>query len=273
MPTILITGCASGIGQHLALSFLRQGYSVAATDIQHQALTDVFSQAVVPEGGQYMLKKLDVTKAADWQNVTDTIVQQWGALDIIINNAGILYTAFSANYSDEQISHTLDVNVKGVIMGTRAATAIMVGQRRGHIINIASLAGVAPIAGLALYSASKFAVRGYTLAVAQELADHGVHVTCICPDVVHTPMYESMYYEEHAALAFSGNKVLTVHDLEKTIGRVLARRPLEALITPARGRTAKLVSAFPGLIMPVRKKLLSKGKRKQAMIQHGQKKG
>ncbi len=274
MPNILITGCASGIGLHLAHALLQRGYSVVATDIEADQLATAFQHATMPEGVQVMLERLDVTNPEAWRQVVQKITQQWGRLDVVINNAGVLYTAFSADYTDRQINQLLDVNVKGVIYGTRAASGIMVQQGAGHIINIASLAGVAPIAGLALYSASKFAVRGYTLAVAQELAESGVGVTCICPDVVQTPMFESMYHERHAALAFSGNKVLTVRELEACIVKVLRRRPLEALVPTARGFTAKLVSAFPGLIMPVRKKLLAKGRRKQQAIQQkGNKKG
>ena len=104
--------------------------------------------------------------------------------------AGVLRVERVEDLQPESVALQLDVNTKGVILGTQAAAKVMVGQGRGHIINIASMAALAPVPGISVYSASKFAVRGFSLAAAQELEDRGVQVTVVCPDAVDTPMVD-----------------------------------------------------------------------------------
>src|SRR5205823_4569252 len=112
--------------------------------------------------------------------------------------------------------------------------------RHGHIINIASMAALAPIPGISLYSASKYAVRGFSLAAAQELRAHGVYVTVVCPDAVQTPMLDAQLAHDEAAATFSGPRLLTVEEVGRAIiGQGLARRPLEIYLPPSRGWLAR----------------------------------
>ena len=163
----------------------------------------------------------------------------------------------------------LDVNSKGVIFGTQAAVRVMLEQGHGHIINIASLAGVAPVPGLALYSASKFAVRGYTLAAAFELREKNIKVTAICPDAVQTPMLDQQVNREEAAMTFSGSaSPLTVEDIARAVfERALPKAPLEITLPLLRGLMAKFGSAFPGSSFAMLNWLRSRGRQRQAQRQ------
>src|SRR5213079_2909142 len=97
---------------------------------------------------------------------------------------------------------------KGVMLGTNAAIRAMIPRGSGHVVNIASIAGLVPVPGLAIYSASKHAARAYSIAVAQEVRPHGVYVTAVCPTVVATPMMDMQVDREEAAYTFSGGRPL-----------------------------------------------------------------
>jgi 3-oxoacyl-[acyl-carrier protein] reductase len=248
-----ITGCASGIGRHLAERAVAAGHRLLATDINGAALAAV-AQQLGWRQPQVETSTLDVRDANAWQAVIDHAVQTFGQLDVVMNVAGVIQPGFVHEISPETMLLHLEVNARGVMLGTQAAARQMVRQGHGHIINISSMAGIAPIPGIASYSASKFAVRGFSLAVAQELRSHGVSVTCICPDAVETPMLDLQMTYESAALTFSAKHFLTVEDVGRAIfERALPRRPLEITLPRSRGWLAKLTSLLPasaGWILP-----------------------
>jgi 3-oxoacyl-[acyl-carrier protein] reductase len=143
----------------------------------------------------------------------------------------------------------------------------MIARGQGHIINFGSLASLAPVPGLSLYTASKFAVRGFSLAVASELRPHGVHVSLIMPDAVDTPMLDKQLAYEQAALTFSGPRALTVEDIEKVIvERVLPQRPLELTLPLSRGAAARLANTMPAAMRVVAPMLTKRGLARQAKI-------
>ncbi len=121
-----------------------------------------------------------------------------------MNNAGLLIPDWIGAVRDEDVDRLFDVNAKGVVYGTREAARRFVQRGGGHIVNVGSLAGLAPIPGLSLYVASKFAVRGFTLAVGTELAKQGVAVTLVMPDAVQTPMITRQLDRDELAVTLSG---------------------------------------------------------------------
>ena len=140
-------------------------------------------------------------------------------------------------------------------------------RKRGHIVNIGSLASLAPVPGLSLYSASKFAVRGFTLAAATELERDGIAVSLVMPDAVQTPMLDLQVAYEEAALTFSGDRTLTVEDIERTIlDDVLVHRPLEVTVPAGRGFLARVANSAPALSRRLAPALAKRGKAKQARI-------
>jgi 3-oxoacyl-[acyl-carrier protein] reductase len=242
----LITGCASGIGRHLAERVVAAGHCLLATDVDAAALADVAKQGDWPPTRVETLR-LDVCDPDAWREAIDRIVARWGRIDVLMNVAGVIQPGYVHEITADKMLCHLDVNARGTMLGTQAAARQMVQQRHGHIVNIASMAALAPVPGIAPYTASKFAVRGFTLAVAHELRPHGVSVSCVCPDAVQTPMLDLQMSHESAALTFSGKRYLTVEDVGRVIfDKVLPRRPLEVMIPRHRGWLAKLTSLLPG---------------------------
>ncbi len=260
----VMTGCASGIGAALGKAMLDRGYRLVLTDIDAAGLTRNFGQY---EGESVILADLDIRDENAWRKVLDTAFERWNRLDILLNVAGYLEPAYSHECEPEQIARHMRINAEGPMLGTRLAAERMVAQGNGHIINIASLAGVAPVPGLSMYVASKFALRGFSLAVAQELREHGVYVTVICPDAVQTPMLDMQVDYPQAALTFSGGRVLTTEDIVDVIlDRAIPRKPLEILVPGSRGFLARIASFFPGVTFLLGDRLTRKGRRRQEAL-------
>ena len=158
----------------------------------------------------------------------------------------------------------IDINLKGTIYGTKLVSEQMVKQKSGHIINIASMAGISPVSGLNLYSTSKFGVRGFTLSIANELQEHNVAVTVVCPDLVDTPMLTLQLDYPEAALTFSGSRHLTVEEIGQVIlDQGLKKKKLEIVYPAGRGLTAKIASFQPRMANLILKKLTEKGLKRQ----------
>lgn len=241
---VIVTGAASGIGQALAIRLLDAGHHVCVCDLNGDALQGIYTRYA----DRAVIKTLDVRDVNGWQAVISICQAQWPRIDVLCNVAGILRDNWIPDVTTEDIDLHLDINVKGTLYGTQAAVSVMQQQKAGHIINIASMAALTPVPGLALYSASKFAVRAYSLAAAMELKPLGIAVTTICPDAVQTPMLDQQKGREQAALTFSGRKTLTVDDVVNSImNHVLPDRPMEVVLPLERGVIAKLSNAFPQL--------------------------
>jgi NAD(P)-dependent dehydrogenase (short-subunit alcohol dehydrogenase family) len=260
---MVLSGCASGIGRHLARALSRRGHRVLATDIDEVAL----ARAGASDGWRPELiatRRLDVRSEEDWEGALDDVEQRFGPVDVLFNIAGFLRPAYATDAALRDLELCLDVNVKGTILGTRAAARRMTRARRGHIVNFGSLASLAPVPGLSIYTASKFAVRGFSLAAAAELREHGVAVTVVLPDAVATPMLELQVAHDEAALTFSGQRPLTVEDVERALlTRVLVDRPLELAIPAGRGALARLAGTAPGVSRLLAPMLVRKGRRAQ----------
>lgn len=260
---MILTGCASGIGRHLSGALSSRGHRVLATDVNEVALAEAaeaggWSKELVRR------KKLDVRSEADWDAAFTAAEEAFGGVDVLLNIAGYLHPAYVADVTTKDVDLHLDVNVKGVILGTRAAATRMTLARAGHIVNIGSLASLSPVPGLSLYSASKFAVRGFTLSAAMELKSHGVAVTLIMPDAVQTPMLDLQVDYEQAAMTFSGPKALTVEDIERAIiDEVLPNAPLELPLPFTRGAIARVATFLPAAVVKLGPLFMKKGRAEQ----------
>ncbi len=269
MAVLVLTGSASGIGAHLTGVFARRGDTVIATDVNLAALEKRAAEG--RWGPNVRLVKLDVREEADWEAALDLAEREGGGLDVLMNIAGVLGSSWVTNIEPADVDLHLDVNVKGTVLGTRAAAKRMIARgKHGHIINIGSLASLAPVPGLSLYAASKFAVRGFTLAAAVELGRHGIAVTLVMPDAVQTPMLDRQVDHEEAAMTFSGPRPLTVEDIERAIvDDVLPRRPLEITLPRSRGILARAANTAPTMARILAPILSKKGRREQERIKRG----
>jgi NAD(P)-dependent dehydrogenase (short-subunit alcohol dehydrogenase family) len=245
----IVTGAASGMGRHMARSLHREGYRVVATDIDTAGL-----ERLARENGwepeKSAIRTLDVRSSTGWDDLVQATVDQFGQLDALLNVAGFLRPGYVHEVDANAFDLHLDINVKGVMYATRAAAKYMIRQRSGHIVNIASIAGLSHVPGLSAYCASKHAVRGFSLSVAHELSRHGIAVTVVCPDAVETPMLTLQEAYPEAAMTFGARRALTLEEVEAALYRVLRDRPLEVVLdVPLSGRAigAKLANLFPRL--------------------------
>ncbi|RME92046.1 MAG: SDR family NAD(P)-dependent oxidoreductase [Candidatus Hydrogenedentota bacterium] len=243
--TVFITGACGGIGRSLTEKFLKKGAIVIATDFREDGLQELRAEFDSEYEEELTTLSLDVTSQESWNQCIEFIDEHYPrGIDVLINNAGVLKPGYIPTITKEDIDFHIDVNVKGVMLGTVLCFPFL-QRTKGHIINLASLAGVAPVPGISLYSASKFAVRGFSLAAAAELKQYGIKVTVICPDAVQTPMLDLQKDYEEAALTFSGGKPLTPDEVANAILQVVGQDKLEVLLPPSRGILAKATSAIP----------------------------
>src|SRR5882762_8999283 len=180
---IVITGGARGIGFATATALHNLGAKVAIGDVDEAKLKESATEL-----GLDVYGKLDVTDPESFATFLDEVERQLGPLDVLINNAGIMPAGKVIDESDKVTRRILDINTYGVILGSKLAAQRMVPRRRGHIINIASLAGETPTSGLATYCASKYAVLGFTDSARIEYRATGVHFSSVLPTFTNTEL-------------------------------------------------------------------------------------
>jgi 3-oxoacyl-[acyl-carrier protein] reductase len=262
----VVTGCAGGIAPRLVAGLVDRGYRVVATDIDLTALEHCAISQGWPQD-QVTLRRLDVGDLAAWADIVAVATVDGHGLDLLVNVAGYMLPGYIHETPAAEIDRHLDVNLKGAVYGTMAVAPQMMRRRSGHIVNFASLAGIAAAPGISLYTASKFAVRGFSLAVAQELRPHGIAVTVVCPDAVDTPMLARQVDHAEAAMSFTRAQPLSPEQVAKAFfGRVLGRAPLEVAVPPHRGWLAKFASAFPAVAAAFAPKYMAKGRARQAAL-------
>jgi short-subunit dehydrogenase len=184
--TAAITGAARGIGRATAAAFLRRGMRVAIGDVDLEAAERTAAEL----GPRAVALPLDVTERASFAAFLDGAEEQLGPLDVLVNNAGIMPLGRFVDEDDETARRMIDINLHGVIIGTKLALERMLERDRGHIVNISSQAGKFGAPGGATYSATKHAVVGLTEAVRGELHLMGAHVdvSYVMPFVVNTEL-------------------------------------------------------------------------------------
>jgi meso-butanediol dehydrogenase / (S,S)-butanediol dehydrogenase / diacetyl reductase len=201
----LITGGARGIGRGIALALAEAGADIAIAEVNQlpsasqqygntQISGFVVAQETVREivalGRQAIAVEADVTRKADTVRMVEETVRRFGRLDILVCNAGVVSACPVENMSEDTWDLTMAVNVKGVFLSCQAAIPHLKSTGRGCIINISSIAGKNGGPAIAHYSASKFAVVGFTNSLAKELASANVRVNAICPGILRTQMWE-----------------------------------------------------------------------------------
>jgi short-subunit dehydrogenase len=181
--TVVVTGAARGIGEATAELLASLGATVALGDLDATLVRQVADRIGRGAVGAH----LDVTSPESWQNFLAE-VGEVGPIDVLVNNAGIMPLGPVLKEPDAVTRAIIDVNVHGVINGTKAVAPGMVDRGRGHIVNVASAVGRIAVADGATYSASKFAAVGFSEATRAELKPHGIDVTVVLPTIVQTEL-------------------------------------------------------------------------------------
>jgi len=178
----LITGCSTGFGRALAVSVLKGGMRAVVTARDPEAVADVSRQF----GTQVLVSRLDVTDAVAIARVVAEANATFGRIDVLVNNAGYGYLAAVEEGSDEDIRAQFETNVHGLFAMTRAVLPGMRSRRQGHIVNLSSVGGLIGFPGVAYYNATKFAVEGFSEALAKEVKPLGIRVTLVEPGPFRT---------------------------------------------------------------------------------------
>ena len=183
----IITGAGGGIGQATAVKFGKEGAKVVSCDINADRAQET-AQLVTAEGGEATGYPMDVRDKESIARVVDAVVEKYGRVDCLVNNAGIVQDATIRNMTDEQFDNVIDINLKGVYNCTRAVVDIMIKQNSGVILNTSSIVGLYGNFGQTNYAASKFGVIGMVKTWARELGRKGIRANAVCPGFVSTPI-------------------------------------------------------------------------------------
>jgi 3-oxoacyl-[acyl-carrier protein] reductase len=175
----LVTGARTGLGKYIALALAQKGSTVVAASRSISEDDDLFQPAEQESNGMIIPLRLDVRDFSQVKQAIQSVIAQYGKLDILINNAGVTRDASIARMTEEDWDAVIDTNLKGTFNCTRAVMKPMLKQRQGKIINIASIAGVVGNPGQANYSAAKAGVIGFTKAVAAELGSRGININVV----------------------------------------------------------------------------------------------
>ncbi|MGF1562109.1 MAG: SDR family NAD(P)-dependent oxidoreductase [Geminicoccaceae bacterium] len=184
----LVTGAGRGIGKGIAMALAKAGADIALADIREENARAVADE-IQGLGRRTSAMATDVTDWDQVQAMVERTIRDLGRLDIAVNNAGVISIKSVADLTPDDWDFVNNVNAKGVFMCCKAELAPMKAQKWGRIINVASIAGKQGFPDLAHYSASKFAVVGFTNALAKEVARDGITVNAICPGIVGTAMW------------------------------------------------------------------------------------
>jgi NAD(P)-dependent dehydrogenase (short-subunit alcohol dehydrogenase family) len=183
----IVTGAGSGIGRAIALRLAAEGARVVISDVDEGAAEGVASEAGGEAGGEHLVRKTDVTDADEVEALVGAAVEEWGGLDIMVNNAGIGVAGTTTNTSEEDYVRVMDVCLKGTFLGMKHAIPAIRDAGGGSVINMSSVAALVGIADRAVYSAAKGAILALTRAAAIDHIEEGVRVNCIAPGTVDTP--------------------------------------------------------------------------------------
>jgi 3-oxoacyl-[acyl-carrier protein] reductase len=187
----IITGSARGIGQATALKFAAEGAKVVVCDIDRKGVDEVVAE-IIAARGQAIGFTVNVTDKASIAAMVKGVTDNYGRIDVLVNNAGIVDDAMFRKMSDEQFERVIDVNLKGTYNCARAVVDIMIAQNAGVILNASSVVGIYGNFGQTNYAASKFGVIGMAKTWARELGRKGIRANAVCPGFVETTILKSI---------------------------------------------------------------------------------
>ena len=182
---VFITGAGSGLGKALALRFAAAGWRIAVTDVDAAAAAQTLSE-VISAGGSGFAEICNVTSEESFAAIAARLKAEWNGVDVLVNNAGVATKGTVAESSLEQWQWVLNINLLGCVRGARAIIPLLTAQGSGHIVNIASFAGIANPPAMASYNAAKAAVISLSETLRHELEPQGVGVSVVCPSFFKT---------------------------------------------------------------------------------------
>lgn len=192
----IVTGASRGIGRAVAIALASEGAQVAVNYASSATAAEQVVTEISSMGGQAIALQADVSQPEQVESLVKTVMDKWGRVDVLVNNAGITRDTLLLRMNLEDWQAVVDLNLTGVFLCTRAVSKIMLKQRAGRIINITSVAAQMGNPGQANYSAAKAGVIGFTKTVAKELSSRGITVNAVAPGFIATDMTNNLKSEE-----------------------------------------------------------------------------
>ena len=246
--SIAITGAGSGFGAALAHLYASMGWKVAVTDIDEKRAHETLQKIETQSGNSFSMQ-LDITRAEHWQQLQDTVLERWGGLEVLVNNAGVAAAGNIEDTSMEDWAWVLDIDLMGVVRGCHQFAAMMKTQKAGHIVNISSFAGLAGLPFISAYGVAKAGVVALSEALRAEMHPYGVGVTVACPSFVKTGLLDTFRSprpdSKSRVTRWMENSGVSAEDIAEEIAEAVKRNKF-LLLTHAQTRTAwRLKRWFP----------------------------
>ena len=247
-PIILITGASSGIGEATARLFAGHGYGVVLAARRKERLA-ALAEDIIRQGGKALAIPMDVTRLEDIQACVAETLANFHRIDVLFNNAGFGRLKWLEDLQPlEDIDAQLQVNLKGAIYAAWAVTPVMIENRKGHIINVDSLAGLIATPTYSVYAATKFGLRGFNEALRRELHPWGIHVSIIYPGSVETEFNQHTGARRKTGIATPKRLRLDAEYVAKSAWK-LVKHPRRQVILPRyMVSVIWMNSLFPGLV-------------------------
>lgn len=188
IKTVLVTGGSRGIGKEVALKFAENGYNIVINYVSDKTDVKKLEEEFNEKGVKSLILKADVSKVEEVDELVKKAIEEFGQIDVLVNNAGITKDNLLMRMSEEEFDKVIEINLKGTYLVTKAVTKYMMKKRSGSIVNLSSVVGVAGNAGQCNYSASKAGIIGFTKSVAKELASRNIRANAVAPGFIETDM-------------------------------------------------------------------------------------
>lgn len=189
---VMVTGAARGIGKEVALKFARNGYDVAINYVSNNTDIENLNKEFKALGANVLIEKADVSNSTDVQGFVEKTIEKFGKIDVLVNNAGITKDNLLMRMNEEDFDRVIQINLKGTFLVTKAVSKYMMKQRKGSIVSISSVVGVAGNSGQCNYAASKAGIIGFTKSIAKELASRNIRANAVAPGFIATDMTNAL---------------------------------------------------------------------------------
>ena len=258
---ILVTGAAGGIGAAIAELAIAHGHRVMLTDVDEDAVR-ARAHAL---GERAAAHTLDIRDPADWNTAFDAARARFGAVDVLVNNAGITHTGTARELRPQQHRDIVEINLLGTITGVCTAIERMTAQGHGHIINVCSMTSFLPLPGYATYGGTKHALRAFHHSVAIEEREGPLDFTIVHPPSTRTGMLDQEMADPSSAIAFA-EKSYAPERIAEAVVDAVTTKPVEVVFPPFAGRFQRIVGVFPRLMRRVIPLVEAKGLRQRERL-------
>jgi short-subunit dehydrogenase len=223
---VVITGAGSGIGRALALNLARKGSILALSDVDEAGLAETVDLVKGAGAREVRSDRLDVAARAAFEAYADAVAEQFGRVNVVVNNAGVALAGDLADLEWKDIDWIMGINLGGVLTGTKAFLPHLIASGEGHVVNISSLFGLVSMPGQSIYNATKYAVRGMSEALREEMliAGHPVGVTVVHPGGIKTAI------ARNSRVSAKEDQAKTAELFDKKLARMTPDRAAEIIV-------------------------------------------